>query len=102
MHYTFKKCEMSCIHYYVFKIDLRSISSLLYKGITVGFSSTRYTVVEGGGTISVCASRLNGSLTRPLSVTFTPLPMEGSEGNATCMTVGKMSHINMTTLAYLL
>ena len=61
------------------------ITLLLYTGITVGFSQTSYTAVEGAGTINVCASRLAGSLTRPLSLTFTPVTMDMSAGNATCM-----------------
>ena len=63
------------------------ITSLFYTGITVGFSQPTYTAVEGAGTINVCASRLAGSLTRPLSLTFTPLTMDMSAGNATCMSV---------------
>ena len=75
------------------------ITSLLYTGITVGFSQPTYTAVEGAGTINVCASRLAGSLTRPLSLTFTLLTMDMSAGNATCMSacVHNSHNIMMST-----
>ena len=83
MHLLDIEFEATIIILYVM---VRTTSSLFHTGITVGFTSTSYTVVEDG-IISVCALRLNGSLTRPLSVTFTPLTMEESAGNATCMSV---------------
>ena len=53
----------------------------------MGFSPTNYTVREGGVNIVVCASRLSGTLSQELSLIFTPIPMELSAGNATCMSV---------------
>ena len=51
----------------------------------MGFTRMDYTVVEGGGTTDICAALLSGILSRPLSLTFTPIPMGMSPGNATCM-----------------
>ena len=53
----------------------------------MGFSPTNYTVREVGVDILVCAFRLSGTLSQELSLTFTPIPMEMSAGNASCMSL---------------
>ena len=40
-----------------------------------------YSVIEGGSTVSVCASRLSGIISRELTLTFTPI---ANSGNASC------------------
>ena len=73
------------------------VSSMFFffkPGVTVGFSPTNYTVVEDGLNTVVCASLLNGTLSREFSLTFTTIPMELSAGNATCM------FASTTALAY--
>ena len=40
-----------------------------------------YSVFEGGSTVSVCASRLSGTISGELTFTFTPI---ANSGNASC------------------
>ena len=58
-----------------------SVKVCCLTGIIVGFDPVSYSVFEGGSTVSVCASRLSGIISRELTLTFTPI---ANSGNASC------------------